>query len=206
MILALALACSTLATVDGARTLAPKQWQFTGAASLQQSASSASNAGLPLPVTEVGLRYGVAEDFDVGARLYLVGLLVDARYRFFHDGRWHAAIQPGIGLFGFPTAGGSIDWRAPVTVELEVTKGFSIAAGPKLVLRDQWNNAGGEAAHRLDLFTGGAVLLELHRERFGWGLAVDGFAQPARRAGPGWSVGTYFRVIPRRRAERPPPP
>lgn len=200
--IALLVACSTLATVDGARTLSPKQVQFTVAGSLQQGGSSLSNAGFPLPVTELGLRVGVAEDFDVGARIYPVGVLLDARYRFFHDDRWHAAVQPGIGLFGFPTLGGSLDWRAPVTVEFDVSRRVSLAGGPKLVLRDQWNDAGGEVAHRLDLFAGGALRFEVHGERVGWGLAVDGFAQPARLAGPAWSIGTYVRWIPRERPRR----
>jgi len=197
MLSVLGAGCTTLATVEGARTLEPGVKQFTVPVSVQQGSGSLTNAGMPLPTFEFAMRAGVAEDVDVGLRLYLLGLGGDVRYRFYHRGPLHVAITPGLYGLWVPSgkAGqGSLEVRAPLTAEYELSRSFSVAGGPRVILRDQWNSIadpdlGSGAAGRLDVFSGAGARFEFHRPRFVWGIGTDLYAQPARRGGFAWSLG-----------------
>lgn len=199
-LLALGSACSTLARVNGARTLEPGQAVVAVSGSLQQGSNPLSAGILPLPQGEVALRLGVRPNLDVGARAYLVGAGVDVRYRFYQSGPWHLAVNPGLSAVVLPTrllgaGGGSVDLRAPLIAELELNGWSSLAGGPTLVLRRQ-RNSFGEAALggsgtllRLDSYLGGGLRYELHPKQWVIGLNADVYAQPARHAGPAWAVG-----------------
>lgn len=207
--LLLGTACSTLATMEGARTLEPGQAQVGGGLSLQHGASPLSYSGVPIPQVEIAGRVGVAPDVDVGLRAYLLGMGFDTRYRFWQGGRWHLAVAPGLfgawvpALTGTVAGQGSVELRTPVTAEVVLSDAWSVSFGPRLVLRDQWNSlavAGGRGAvSRLDVFAGGSARVELRARRLVVGLSGDAFAQPARHGGLGWSAGVDlgFRSAPR---------
>ncbi|MBN2800013.1 MAG: hypothetical protein JXX28_12790 [Deltaproteobacteria bacterium] len=196
-------ACSTLSTLHGARTLDPGQTQVGVALSVQQGGNALSNAGIPLPQTELALRVGLAEDVDVGARLYLLGAGMDARYRFYHQGRWHLAVDPGISGFWIPIGGlakqGSVETQVPVIAELELGDNSSWSLGPRVVLRDQFNGIdddalGAGSVARLDVFAGAGTRLELRHRRLVLGVSGDLLGQPARHGGPAWSAGVDFSL------------
>lgn len=199
-LLALGTACSTLARVNGARTLEPGQAAVGASGSLQKGSNPISAGLLPLPQGEVYLRLGLRPNLDLGARAYLVGAGVDLRYRFYHDDRWHLAVNPGVSAVVLPTrllgaGGGSFDLRTPIIAEYELNPWSSLSAGPTLVLRRQ-RNSFGEAALgdsgrllRLDAYVGGGARYELHPKQWILGVNADLYAQPARHAGPAWAVG-----------------
>lgn len=199
------LACSTLSTIDGARTLDRGQTQWKLALSEQYASNGLSTAGA-LPQVEVAYRRGIAEDFDAGLRFYLLGVMADARYRVVHEGRWHVAVNPAVGVFAIPTLGGSLDVRTPVIAEYEVTPWFSVAAGPKAILRTPWNSVDlGDGKRtvqgRFDVFAGGALRLELRLRRFSLGVSGDLYGQPARASGAAWSIGVDLALRGRKKAE-----
>ena len=198
-------ACTTLSTLDGARTLDPKQTQWALAGSMQRGANPLSGTVGALPQFELAYRRGLAPDVDFGVRLYLLGTGFDMRYRFLHQGPWHMAVQPGLFVFSLPVGGGagqgSLEVRAPITAEYELTDHWSVAAGGRLFLREQWNSlsVGDEkgVATRLDTYLGGAARFEYHSRKFGLGTSVDLYDQQARAAGLAWSVGLdiQFRTL-----------
>lgn len=216
MAIAASTACTTLSTMEGAKTLAKGQAQATMGVSLQYGGSPLSYAGIPVSQLELAARVGVAEDVDVGMRLYLLGTAFDARYRFWHSDRVHLAVAPGIAGFWLPAVGGtasgqgSAELRVPLVAEVDVVPWLSIAGAPRLIVRDQWNSvtfpdAGAGVSSRLDVYAGGGLRAELHIKRLVVGASGDVYAQPARSGGVAWSGGVDFgfRAPPERR-ERPP--
>lgn len=204
------IGCTTLSTLEGARTLEPGQLQVVGGLSLQRGGNPLSYAGIPIPQLEVAGRYGVAPDLDLGFRLYMLGLGTDVRYRFIHEGDLHVAVTPGLYGFWLPGAGsgqGSIEVRTPLTAEYELTEVVSVAGGPRLVLRNQWNSIddpeiGRGSATRLDVFAGAGGRLELHPKRLVVGFGLDLYGQPTRYGGLSWSAGVDFGFRSRSRADR----
>ncbi|MCA9491529.1 MAG: hypothetical protein KC621_16470 [Myxococcales bacterium] len=194
--------CTTLSTLDGARTLSPGATQIAMAASLQEGANPVSATLIPLPQVELAARHGIAEDVDLGFRFYLLGMGADVRYRFLELHPLHVAVQPGLFTFALPLGGfqGSVEMRAPVTAEWELTDRWSVAAGTRVFLREQWNTVrlDGESgvASRLDSFLGGAGRFEYHVPKFTLGASVDVYGQPARSGGLAWSGGldVQFRL------------
>lgn len=200
-LIATSAACSTLASVHGARTLPPGAAQLGVAVSLQRGNNALSNVGIALPQTELTWRVGVAEDVDVGGRLYLLGAGVDARYRFYHQGPWHLAVDPGLSWFWLPLEGlekqGSIETSMPVLAEWDWSEAGSLSGGPRVVLRDQFNGMddpalGAGSVSRLDVFAGVGARLELRGSRWNYGISADYLGQPARHGGPAWSLGVDF--------------
>lgn len=214
-LLGLGAACSTLSTLHGARTLEPGQVQAGVGLTLQRGANPLSNAGLPLPQAEVAVRVGVSPDVDVGARLYLLGTGFDVRYRFFQQDRLHLAVAPGLSGFWLPISDlarqGSVEVVAPLVAEYALKPWLAVSAGPRVVLRDQFNGIKDETlgkgrTSRLDAFTGGGARLEVHTGRLVLGLAGAALAQPARRGGLAWSAGLDIGLRPRRAPKDVKPP
>lgn len=210
LLLLLGVGCSTLSSLSGARTLEPGQAQVGLALSAQRGGSPLSYAGFPLPQAELVGRIGVSEDFDVGFRSYLIGAGFDARYRFYRGERVHLAVAPGLaGAWLPPFAGvgvGSVDLRAPVVGEVEISRLLSVSGGPQLILRDQWNSIstpelGRGTSARLDVFAGGGARIQMHPGRLVLGIAGDVYAQPVRFGGTSWSVGIDVGLRTRARAK-----
>jgi hypothetical protein len=180
-------ACSTLSTLDGAKTLPPGEVQLGGAISLQNGNSPVAQAGIPLPVLEIAGRVGLAEDVDLGFRAYLLGLGGDVRYRFFHDEKWNAAT--GVGVYGLPIPGsGSVETRFPVTLERDLIGSWSISGGPRIILRDQWNQTDGGTVARVDVFSGAGLRTDVAYQRLILGVGGDLYARPTRHSPPAWSL------------------
>lgn len=191
VIVALLAGCSTLSTLDGAKTLPPHTVQLGGGVSVQAGASPISQVGVPLPQLEGDVRVALAEDVDLGFRVYLLGVGSDVRYRFFHEGPWHLAT--GVGIAGLPLGtSGSVETRLPLTAERDLGERWSIAGGPRLILRDQWNATEGGTVARFDTFAGGMLRGEYAAKRFFMDLGGDLLARPSRSAPPAWSIVYAF--------------
>ncbi len=213
--LAFAVGCSTLARVNGAKTLEPGQTQIGVSGSLQQGSNPLSTGTIPLPQGEVFVRRGLAPNLDMGARLYLVGVGMDVRYRFYEGERLHLALNPGYGLVMVPFVGsvrgsGSLDVRVPLVAELELGERSSVAGGPTLVLRRQrndftWSLGAEDTARvlRLDAYAGAGVRYAYSQGRIILGVNADLYAQTARHAGPAYAVGADLSVIPQQVRKAP---
>jgi hypothetical protein len=194
----LLLACTTLSTLDGAKTLRPGTDQASLAMGLQSGGNALSSAsGLPLPQLEVGFRHGLAENLDAGIRLYLVGGVADVRYRFYQSEDWHVAFAPGLGGLVVPLPGtammSAIDMRLPVIIERDLGPRLSLAGGPSAVGRwtPTWITTpyGSGSITRVDLLTGGNLRLRVGGERVSLGVGGDAYLSAARAGRGAWSAG-----------------
>jgi hypothetical protein len=201
--LLLLLSCTTLSTLDGARTLSPGTDQISLAMGLQAGGNALSSAsGLPLPQVEVGWRHGIAEHLDAGVRLYLVGGVADLRYRFFQEGPWHAAFSPGVGGLVVPLPGtatmSALDLRLPLSVERALGPRLSVAGGPSVVGRwtPTWVSTpyGSGGVTRMDLLAGGSLRLRVGGERLSLGFGGDAYHSAARAGRGSWSAGVDLRA------------
>jgi hypothetical protein len=193
LLLGLQTACSTLATLHGARTLEPGEVQVGVAASVQHGNNPLATVLPFFPQLELAGRYGIRQDLDMGLRVFLFGGGGDLRYRFFRSERFDLAVAPATAFFYLPTLGGSAELRAPVLGEVQLGKHLSVGGGPSLVLRDQWNRVkvGGDSGlqSRVDVYAGAGGRLEFHGWPIVLGFTTDLYAQPARAAGLAWSAG-----------------
>ena len=181
----LLLGCTTLHTVDGAKTLDVKQVQIGAAGSIQGRQNAASVAtGIPVAQGELALRVGVAENVDVGTRLYIGGLYADMRYRFAQPGRWHLAVAPGVGGLMLPIPAfpaGTLDVRSPLRATRDLSEHWDLNLGVTPMARRQLG--------AFDTYLGANVGLEAHWPRFYIGAGGDWLVQPAYGYKPAWVVG-----------------
>gem|GEM_PF-3105979 len=202
---ALALtACSTSAVVDGARTLEPGQKAVNLGMSLQRgTTTSSSGLGIPLPMVELGLRWGVAPDLDIGMKLYLWGFYTDARYRFAQHGAWDLAIAPGVGGYWLAIPGyqlGTMDLHVPVRAQRDLGQSgkwnWTVEAGT--IVRDTFGRSRSDGFTgdfgQLELFAGGGTRLEHWGQAGFWGISFSTHLQPWWGRPPAWAVGLDFGI------------
>lgn len=194
--------CSTSALVDGARTLEPGQKSLNVGLSVQAGTSTGADAlGIPLPMVEVGLRWGVAPDLDIGLKLIMWGLYTDARYRFARRGAWDLAIAPGIGGYWYVLPGyqaGTLDLHVPVRAQRDLGQAgawsWTVEGGTILKETFGRSRTGGFTGDfgQLELYVGGGTRLEHWGQRGFFGVSATAHAQPWWGRAPAWSVGLDF--------------
>ncbi len=194
--------CSTSAVVDGARTLEEGQKAMSVGMSLQRGTTTASSGlGIPLPMLEVGLRWGVGPDLDIGMKLYMWGLYTDARYRFAKFRAWDLAIAPGVGGYFFVLPGyqlGTMDLHVPLRAQrdLGAAARWSLTVEAGTIVRETFGRArsGGFTGDfgQLELFAGGGGRLERWGDRGFIGLSFSTHAQPWWGRAPAWALGVDF--------------
>ena len=193
----LLLACTTLHTVDGAKTLEPGQWQVGAAGSLQGKQNPTSTAlGVPVGQGEVNLRVGLVEDVDIGTRLYIGGVYGDVRYRFAQPGQWDLAVAPGIGGLMLPVPSfpaGTLDLRTPVRAQRPLSNRWDLSLGVTPMAR---NSLGA-----FDVLLGTNARLEFHTPRFYLGFGGDVYSQPTYGFGTAWVAGMDMGIRTKSRAE-----
>ncbi len=200
---ALALcACSTSAVIDGARTLEPGQKAVGFGMSLQRGTTSASDGlGVPLPQVELGVRWGVAPDLDIGLKLFMWGLYTDARYRFGRWKAWDLAIAPGLGGYWLVIPSyqlGTMSLHVPVRAQrsLGAQQRGSVTLEGGTILRDTFGRSKSNGFvgdfGQLELLVGGGARLERWGDSGFVGLSASAHAQPWWGHVPAWSVGLDF--------------
>ncbi|HJN75196.1 MAG TPA: hypothetical protein QGF58_14810 [Myxococcota bacterium] len=192
------LACTTLHTVDGARTLEPGQVQVGAVGSVQGRQNAASVAtGIPIAQGELAFRVGLVEDVDIGTRVYIGGLYADLRYRFAQRGRWHFAVAPGMGGMMLPIPAlpaGVLDFRVPVRATRELGDIWDLSAGVTPMGRRQLG--------AFDTYLGTNGRIELRLPHFYLGAGFDWYMQPAYGYKPAWVIGMDLGFRGRSSAER----
>jgi hypothetical protein len=190
-------ACSTMGTLHGARPLEPGEHMMQAAVSLQKGTNPVTTAAeMPLPQVELGYRRGLAPDLDWGVRTYLLGGVVDVRYRFAQLGSFDLATQPSLGLCALPTpvlGVGNLDLALPLVAETDLGEHSSLVLAGRAVARQHFawmveEQLGRGASGRLELLAGGGVRLSRRFRR----LRIGGYADVlvnTSRLGPVWWTG-----------------
>ncbi len=204
--------CSTSALVDGARTLEPGQKAVGLGMSLQRGTTTTSDGlGIPLPQVELGLRWGVAPDLDIGLKLYMWGLYTDARYRFARYGAWDLAIAPGVGGFWFALPGyqgGVMDLHVPLRAQRDLgpQSAWSWTLEGGTIVRETFGRVKSDGFigdfGQLELLVGGGTRLERWGDRGFWGVSFTTHLQPWWGRSPSWALGLDFGM--RRRLDARP--
>lgn len=156
-------ACPSTSTLKSARTLDEGRMRFAIAPEFQ----SFSLGGAPLrkPQLELAARYGLTDNIEIGAKIWLPGLEADVKYALSRseDGNsgWDLSIDPGLGyvggISGTATGEGSElhvwTFYLPLLIGYNLGGGNQIVVGPKLI--DQiWLTADDEGATINILFLG----------------------------------------------------
>lgn len=198
--------CMTLARTKGAKTLEPGQVELAVLGPAVRRGDD-PNQKLPIPVGGgVELRVGVGDNVDIGFQGYVIGLGFDVRYRFFHRGRLHLAVAPGVGLITQPWQEnlglGGFEGKMPLIGEVELTKWLGLSAGPQVVMRESWYPGLDGGVWRFDLYAGGGMRAEAHGGLFAIGLAFDVLYAPTQFSGaPLYVAGLDLKFRSRTRAE-----
>jgi hypothetical protein len=163
---ALLCACPSMSTLKSARTLDEGKVRFAVAPEF----SSFSLGGKPLrkPQIEMAARYGLTDDIEIGAKLWLPGMEVDMKYALLRsktpDSGWDLSLDPGIGyvggISGTATGSGSelhvLTFYMPVLFGYNLGEGNQIVLGPKLI--DQiWMTADDDGATINLLYAGSSL-------------------------------------------------
>ena len=83
---------------------------------------------MTLPAVEYAYRIGVTDDLDVGSRVTVLGLGIEAKWRFLHTGPLHLAVAPDLGLMPLGDRAGY--WSTlPVIATYDFADNLSLNAG-----------------------------------------------------------------------------
>jgi len=197
--------CGSTLQLMGAATLEPRQTEFSVAVSDGAGFAPlfAGSTGPSIPAINFAYRRGLKPDVDFGVRFGTGGIGTDVRYRFFRQGHWHLATGAGVLLSPDinPLSGAAsfhFDLRAPLLAEYDITPGWSIAAGPSVLMRTQTGASGltGGLYQRADLLGTFHLRTELRprgdRHGFAFVIGAEIIDMPLRTAPIGWELGAQF--------------
>lgn len=130
--------CPSMSTMNTARTLDAGEFRFIAAPGVSRVSLGAEP--LVQPQVELGGRFGITDDVEVGAKLWVPGYSLDAKIALLRapskDSGMDLSINPGLsyigGISGTRTGGGATLHVA--TVFLPVLIGFNTGGGDQLVL------------------------------------------------------------------------
>jgi len=147
---ALSLGCPPTSLYRTAEPTPKGQWQLTGAVGAGRIRDTEQDTRLPTGQVELGARRGLSDDFDLGARVFLPGLDVNATWRFFHRGPWSIAVAPQLAFvrtIASATTTNSLTAFSAATVPIthRVSRGWAFTLGPSLGAGIYWPETGGNA-------------------------------------------------------------
>ncbi len=157
--------CPATAVHRSADPVAPGQWRVGGALGVGTLRDTEQETRLPYPVVELSARRGVAEDLDVGARVGLSGLDVNATWRVARRGRWSYALAPSLGGLRARESGLSpralhLFGHAALIASRPVSARWTLSFGPTAGGGLYWPETGGHAdGGWLGAFVNGGVRL-----------------------------------------------
>lgn len=136
--LSLAAGCPSFTTMGTARTVKRDTTQVWVAPEFMGMTvdTGDGNEAFSVPQFELGMRRGVTDTVDVGAKLWLLGMAIDAKFQLLRsptgDSGIDLAISPGLGWLGF-NAGDGDDFNV-VTGYLSLPVGLNLPGGSQFVL------------------------------------------------------------------------
>jgi hypothetical protein len=151
--LAVMTGCPSASTLGLARTLDQGQGQFALSPGLTNVAWAGTNSSLSVPQIEVAVRYGITDNFEVGAKAWFLGAQIEGKVGLLRsngESGVDLALNPALSYLGTSFSSGGTTANAGVTtISLPLLAGFNFAGhqlmiGPKLV--DQIYYAGAESS------------------------------------------------------------
>lgn len=198
--------CMSLSRMNGAKPLEKGQVEV----GMALGARMPDDPLFPLPTPQVPVlfRIGLGGDVDVGFRGYVLGSGFDLRYRFLQRGKWHFAVQPGVGVVVFPnllnpTQVGTAEASMPLIAEVDATRWLSASFGAAVTYRENVSLAPSSTVARFDVYGGLGGRLEARTGLFVWGTSLDVLYAPTRFTGrPGVALSFDAKLRTRSEAER----
>ncbi|MEZ4365233.1 MAG: hypothetical protein R2939_02960 [Kofleriaceae bacterium] len=145
-----AAGCGTLTSYQSAEPVEPGRWRVAAALTGGGFADREQASRLPFAQAELEVRRGVAEDTDVGLKLYTVGAEVSGRHRL-RAGRWQWAMAGAVGGIrnrdrALVTDGLLLHARATTIATRRTSARWAFSAAPTLTLSRYWFDGGGAAS------------------------------------------------------------
>ncbi|MEE2902717.1 MAG: hypothetical protein VYC39_10315 [Myxococcota bacterium] len=130
--------CPSTSTLKSARTLDKGKLRF--AVAPEYSVFSLGGEPLQNPQIELAARYGLTDNIEIGAKLWLPGLQADVKYALLRsedmNSGWDLSINPGFGYIGgiSGTATGEGSDLHILTFYLPFLAGYNLGGGNQIVL------------------------------------------------------------------------
>ena len=181
-------ACTSIHSMQGAKTIEPDTWEIAMGASLQQNNAVSLTTGLPAPQMVLSTRYGWRPNIDVGTQLYLGGGAVDVRYQFARVGDWYLAIAPTVtGLY----AGvyGNVHLTVPIRGQTSLNDKWDMVLGVTPGTQHYLIQLDPLSATLPTSTLGNTLRVERHGQKVHWGFTLDSLYPIGRAAPVGLSYG-----------------
>ena len=188
MLLLSMLACTTLSTMQGAKTIEPKTWQVGVGTSLQQNNPFSATLGIPVPQAELSVRYGLRDNVDIGTRMYLGGILSDVRYQFWEQGEWVFAIAPGVGGLAAPI-GGILDLRMPIRAQRSLGPRVEFSTGLVPISQNTFVFVPEYRENYMNNYIGSFARFQFDVGGVQLGTTFDLLDHSSRGLSPSWNLG-----------------
>lgn len=134
--------CPSLSTMQTPATVPKGEVRFGAgleSVGFSEKDSTGTTSTTTVPQFEFNARYGVTDNIDIGAKLYLVGLEVGGKYQF-AKGDFEAAIAPAVSYISVTVSdNGNNDTlrvaylHLPLLLGYKLTDSFELAFGPKVL-------------------------------------------------------------------------
>jgi hypothetical protein len=178
-------------------------WQFTAGVGVGQSRDTEQETKIPIGAAELGVRRGLTDDLDVGARLFVPGVDLNATWRLLHRGMWSVAVAPQVAIVRMGDTAATTNslnlfssLTSPVTYRF--SRSWALTFAPLVGGGAYWPKSGG---HATGLWLGGAVNVEWRARERVWlvpelsGYRVVAGEVPTRGGAVLFGVGARFGLL-----------
>lgn len=137
-------------------------WQLTGGGAVGVLRDSEQDTRIPSGQVELGVRYGVTDELDLGARVFVPGVDVNATWRVAHRGAWSVALAPQFAVVRTPATGlvtNSLTLFSSVAVPVthRFSRDWALTVGPSFGTSVYFPETGGSAT---GMWLGGVLGVE----------------------------------------------
>lgn len=181
MVIWLLQACTSLHSLQGAKTIEPETWEVALGASLQQNNTLSLATNLPVPQSVLSVRYGWKPHLDVGTQVYFGGGLIDVRYQFAQMGDWYFAVAPTIGGL-YAGVYGNVDFRLPLRAQTDLNDKWSMTLGVTPMTQQTLIRVEPMQETLVNSHLGTTLRLERQGKRVRWGFTTDVVGNMGRAA------------------------
>lgn len=126
------------------------QWEITGGIAAGFMQDTEQNTRFPTGQGELGVRRGITDNIDVGAKAFFPGGEINSTIRFVKSGNWSASVAPQIGAARTPETGATTDafFLFPQVTQLttyRLSETWAFTGAPYLGMGVYWPNTGGDS-------------------------------------------------------------
>lgn len=142
----------------------------TNADGKKEEADLSDVPSIPNIIPDVVLRFGLQDDLELGAKLFLVGGQADLKWRFYQNGGLSLALDPTVGYARPFLVLEELSFALPLMATFRISKRFAVYASAKFFISDWSFPADGDGADEAN-----SVLNDLLLGGFGGtvGVSID---------------------------------